>query len=239
MPSDRHSERPGLGGPVQLGRVSTVEAVVLALREHIFDGHLPMGHVLREVSLCAEFGVSRHSMRVALSTLGHEGLVHHEPNRGMFVRTLSPAEIQDCYRMRTLLELEAVKKVCGDRGALAPARTAVEDMLDVSPGRHWTEIRDADLAFHAAIVNALGSSHMSRAYQALLVELRLCFLIEGFEDKDRRRLAQVHLALLEALEAGHLARATRLFSDHLASSEDDALRALEQQPAQAGGTGSR
>ncbi|MFI0446587.1 GntR family transcriptional regulator [Actinomadura sp. 6N118] len=228
MFSDAARQRPSSGGQMSLGRVSTVEAVVLALREQIFDGHVPTGQVLREAVLCTQFGVSRHSMRVALSTLSHEGLVRHEPNRGVFVRTLSPEEIRDCYRMRSLLELEAVKTICGDKEALAPARSAVEEMLDTSRDREWTETRDSDLAFHAALVDALGSSHMSRAYQALLVELRLCFLIEDFKDKDRQRLAQEHLGMLEALESGNLAHATRLLSDHLTSSEDDALRALEQ-----------
>ncbi|MGI5129928.1 GntR family transcriptional regulator [Pseudonocardia sp. CA-107938] len=213
---------------MQLQRVSTVDAVVMALREQIFDGHLPRGQMLREGVLCTQFGVSRHSMRVALATLSHEGLLRHEPNRGVFVRTLSRAEIEDCFRMRRMLELEAAKKVCGDRAALAPARRAVEKMLDTTPRTPWTETRDADLAFHEALVDALGSAHMSRAFESLVVELRLCFLIEGFKDKDQKGLAEEHLGLLEALEGGNLAHSTRLLAAHLDKAENDAIVALAE-----------
>jgi DNA-binding GntR family transcriptional regulator len=229
--------RPGRSGAVQLHRVSTVDAVVLALREQIFDGLFRAGQVLREASLCEQFGVSRHSMRIALASLSHEGLLHHEPNRGVFVRTLSAEEISDCFRMRRLLELEATNTVCGDRAALEPARRAVEQMLDTASRElAWTATRDSDLAFHAALVDALRSPHMSGAYDSLQVELRLCFLIEGFKDKDQEHLAAEHRVMLETLESGNLAHATRLLSDHLMSSEMDAISALERTGADSTGS---
>lgn len=212
---------------VRLQRVSTVDAVVMALRQEIFDGNVPLGQVLREAALCEKFGVSRHSLRLALSILAHEGLLRHEPNRGAFVRTLTQQEISDCFRMRRLLELEAVKMICGDREALSAAQSAVDQMIDSAKRQlPWTATRDADLGFHAALVDALGSRHMSSAYGSLLVELRLCFLIEGFKDKDQEHLAREHLVMLETLKDGNLAHANRLFSDHLTSSEHDAINAL-------------
>lgn len=215
-----------------LQTVSTVEALVRELRNRIFDGRLAAGHVLREVALCSEFGVSRHSMRVALATLSHEGLVRHEQNRGVFVRGLTAAEISDCFRMRRLLELEAAQSICGDRAALAAARRVAEQMRVARGGASWTEMRDHDLAFHTALVDALGSGNMSRAYESMLGELRLCFLVEGFKNLDHERVAEEHMNMLEALESGNLAHATRLLNDHLNSSERDALVALAQSATQ-------
>ena len=215
------------GGPVPLQRVSTVDAVVIALRQEVFDGHLPLGQVLREGALCDRFGVSRHSLRMALSALAHEGVLRHEPNRGVFVRTLTEAEIADCFRMRRLLELQAVETICGDKPALMGARRAVEQMVQSTQQRSpWTAVREFDVAFHSALVDALGSRHMTNAYQSLLVELRLCFLVEGFKDKDQAHVAQDHLDLLEALDSGNLAHATRLLSEHMTTSEQDAIAAL-------------
>ncbi|WP_338889231.1 GntR family transcriptional regulator [Rhodococcus sovatensis] len=203
-----------------------MEALAIALRNQILDGRLSAGDVLRENALCAEFGVSRHSMRVALASLGHEGLVRHEANRGVFVRGLTADEIEDCFRMRRLLELDAAQAICGDHAALTPARAIAGQMTALSTGSVWTELRDLDLAFHTALVDALGSGHMSRAYRAMLSELQLCFLIEGFKDLDHERVAKEHMTMLEALESGNLAHSQRLLHEHLVLSERDAVTAL-------------
>src|SRR3712207_540105 len=68
-----------------LNRVSTVDALAGALRTQILNGELSPGAQLREVELASAFGVGRYSLRAAMQTLVHEGLLRHEPNRGVFV----------------------------------------------------------------------------------------------------------------------------------------------------------
>ena len=58
-----------------LARVSTVDALVDALRHRVLSGELAPGAAMREVELSEEYGVGRHSLRAALQALVHEGLL--------------------------------------------------------------------------------------------------------------------------------------------------------------------
>src|SRR4051794_8940927 len=90
---------------VALHRISTGDALVAALQEQVLDGTLPGGTALREADLRDTFGVSRHTVRTALQTLAHRGLVRLEPNRSASVPRLTPDDVRDLFRLRTVLEL--------------------------------------------------------------------------------------------------------------------------------------
>src|SRR3712207_7449801 len=107
----------------RLRRISTVEALVEAIRERILDGEWDPGAPLREPELCEFYGVSRHSVRSALISLGHAGLVRHEPNRGVNVRELTIDDIEDLFRLRRILEVEAVGKLAESRAVPADRKS--------------------------------------------------------------------------------------------------------------------
>ena len=208
--------------------VSSVEAAAVVLRDQILEGHLPAGLPLREAELCAQLGISRHTARVALSNLAHEGLVKLEPNRGAFVRALTEEDIRDCYRLRTVLELEAVRGLSGDVTRLVRAREAVGRMIGTPIDAPWSVSRDADLAFHRELVDALGSARISRTYGSLMTELRLCLLVEDFPSKDHKQNASHHLKILEVIESGDTKAAVDLMTDHLVGSCEETVAALER-----------
>jgi DNA-binding GntR family transcriptional regulator len=210
-----------------LQRVSSVEAVMQVVREQVFAGALAAGVPLREAALSEQLNVSRHTLRVALSNLAHEGVVRLEANRGAFVRELVPADVEDCYRLRELLELTAVEAVTGNTELLRPARHAMQEMVRLGSESSWSLSREADLEFHRQIVAALGSSRILHAYESLLTDLRLCFLVEGFNQKDQLTNAAEHAALLEAIEGPDTAYAVSLMRTHLQTSRLEALRALD------------
>lgn len=220
-------EETAFANPPALQRVSSVEAVMRFLREQVFDGHLSAGRPLREATLSDQLGVSRHTIRVALSNLSHEGVVRLEANRGAFVRELTSGDIEDCYRLRELLELTALEGVAGRPERLTQVRAAHEHMVRVGSDQSWSASRDADLEFHRSIVAALGSPRILRAYESLLTELRLCFLVEGFQEKDHLGNAAEHAELLEAIEGDDLGQALDLMRQHLRRSCRDSLDALD------------
>ncbi len=71
-----------MDGNAQLGRGHEAYARV---REAIRDGTLPPGVRLTETDLAARFGVSRTPIRQAIAKLEAEGLLTHEPRRGLSV----------------------------------------------------------------------------------------------------------------------------------------------------------
>ncbi len=213
---------------VALHRVSTGDALVAALQEQVLDGTLPGGTALREADLRDMFGVSRHTVRTALQTLAHRGLVRHEPNRSASVPRLTPDDVRDLFRLRMVLELTAARQVSGDRDALATACEAVDTLERLAPDTPWGEVRDTDIAFHAGLIDALGSPRISRAFGALAAELRLCFVQLRPELVDHDKVAGQHREILTALEDGDTETAVSLLQVHLDRSRDDIVAGYEE-----------
>lgn len=83
----------------------TVAAATLdGIRERILDRTYPEGEQLRQDVLAADLGVSRIPVREALRQLEAEGLVTFSPHRGAVVSSLSIADIEELFALRTRLE---------------------------------------------------------------------------------------------------------------------------------------
>lgn len=219
----------GLGAElprVTLRPVSTVEALVGALRDQILDGSLPAGTALREADVASRFGVSRHTVRTALHALGHEGIVRHAQNRGAYVPELTADDVADVFRLRTVLEIHAVIALSNRDGDLEHVRDALATLKATGATPSWGAVRDADLAFHQALVDALGSARTSRTYASLLAELRLCSLELRPEFEDHPVIVRQHDAIFAAITAADVPKATRLIEDHLTQAERDIVDAM-------------
>src|SRR5207244_3926273 len=140
------------GGPdsVQLATVSTVQAAAGALRELILDGKLDSGSRLRENEFAERLGIARHSFRAATQILIGEGLLRREPNRGVQVPVFSEADIEDIFKLRAALEVEAVRLVIVAGVVPGGARQAVSELSALSDGAPWREVVAPDLRFHRA-----------------------------------------------------------------------------------------
>src|SRR3954447_26126423 len=78
--------------------------IAVVIEEAIVSGELAPGSVLRQEQLSERFEVSRTPVREALRRLAALGLVSFEPNRGVRVRSVSPAELREAYLVRAELE---------------------------------------------------------------------------------------------------------------------------------------
>ena len=186
-----------------LQRVSTVDALVAELRREILDGERPGGTRLVERELCAHFRVARHTLRAALRALAGEGLVHLEPHRGAEVARLDAEQIRWLYELRAALELEAAHLALERHGgSLPPAvHAALAALRRACAGPHpaWSEVTDAHLALHAAIVAAAESPRIAAAHAALAGEMRL-FLLQLKPLFTAAGIAEDHTALIARLE---------------------------------------
>ena len=84
--------------------------VLTGLRRMILDGELAPGASIGQTAAAQRLGVSRIPLREALKTLEAEGLVVHARHRGYAVAQLSLDELRENYRIRELLEAEAVTR---------------------------------------------------------------------------------------------------------------------------------
>lgn len=94
-----------------------------SLRDAILSGRLGPGERLIEATLAKSLGISRPSLREAISQLGAEKLVTITPNRGATVAVVNWDEAAEIYDVRALLEGEA-----GYRFAKLATKADIEKM---------------------------------------------------------------------------------------------------------------
>lgn len=91
-------------------RLSAQQVALEELRDSIQMGELAPGEQIMQEAVAASYGVSRAPLREALKILEGEGIVQYSAHRGYQVAVLSAEEIQETYRVRDLLEDEAIRR---------------------------------------------------------------------------------------------------------------------------------
>jgi DNA-binding GntR family transcriptional regulator len=196
---------------------STASQVAAALREAIIDGSLPQGTYLREVSLSERFNVSRNTIREATQILVGERLVTRRMHRGAYVSRLAREDVHDLYRVRRIVELPAISEPAAvDREQL---RASVKAFAQAIDDDDRTGIVAADLQFHRAIVEGMGSDRLGALFESLEGELRLCMALVGGEYPKPAASLREHEQILAALDEGSAERARELLAAHLGGAE--------------------
>lgn len=221
----RLDEGPHVGDSI--GRVSTTEALANRLTADIVDGSLEAGAHLPEVELSLRFGVSRQSLRAAMAELVHRGLLRREPHRGFWVPILTQADVRDMFLMREVIESEAIRRVASAPDSLAAVDSAVDRLEALPDDVSWSRTVEADVEIHRAIVVAVGSRRMLRAYELLNDEFRLS-AVPARRYLPQRDTAREHRELLEVIRAGDPEAAVLRFRRHLELGLDDLLRDLPE-----------
>ncbi|WP_024934047.1 MULTISPECIES: GntR family transcriptional regulator [Actinomadura] len=199
----------------QLGRVSTVDALVSAIRQRVLSGEFPPGSKLQEVPLSESYGVGRYSLRGALRVLTDEGLLRYEQNRGVFVPSLARDDVADLYRLRAALEIEAARLAMSRGASFADAEGMVQQLESMDGREPWAEAIAVDLGFHCEVVRAAGSPRILRAFTAMSSELRLALAGSREHYKDPKRIGREHREILDALISGDSAAAEGALRYHL------------------------
>lgn len=110
------------------------ERVAELIRQKIVKGKFSPGQRLSEAVLSESLGISRNTLREVFRLLTKEGLLKHEHNRGVSVAIPSIASIIDIYRVRRIIECQALAQAYPFHPAKKHLRTAVDMALT---GRAW------------------------------------------------------------------------------------------------------
>jgi DNA-binding GntR family transcriptional regulator len=195
--------------------ISTTEAVIASLRARILDGKIEPGVRLPEVELAMEFGVARPTVRAAIQTLCHEGLLVRERNRSAHIPVLTRDDILDLFSVRIPLECLVVRAVLERGASLAPAREAMAVMEALPDDAGWHQVVAADGAFHHALVSAVGSPRLERVYGSLSGEIRLCVAQLRPSWASPSAIGHEHHEVLDVLESGNVRAAEARMTAHL------------------------
>ncbi|MFC7650215.1 GntR family transcriptional regulator [Streptosporangium lutulentum] len=215
----------------RLGRSSTAERVADVLRDRIAEGLFVPGQRLSEETIGVALGVSRNTLREAFRLLGHERLLEHRLNRGVFVRVLSVEDVADVYRVRRVIECAAVRR-SGSAGpqALALIGESVREANRAAAEGRWQDVGTANIRFHQMIAALNGSPRLDETMRQLLAELRLVFHVMKNPRAFHEPFVARNLHLLELMEAGRAAEAERELESYLDEAEELLVRAYIPEP---------
>ncbi|AGW40412.1 GntR family transcriptional regulator [Leifsonia xyli subsp. cynodontis DSM 46306] len=202
-----------------------------ALRWEITDGELLPGAALPEAVIAGRLGVSRNTLREAFRLLGQDGLLEHSPNRGAFVAVPTVGAILDIYRVRRLVEGEAVAGSLPGHPALVRMREAVAASFAARDEDDWRAVGTANMLFHEAIVGLADSPRLTGLHRRIAAELRLAFGLADDLEYLHSPFLRANLEILEALEAGEAARAAVLLDECLIRGERVLLSVFGSGPA--------
>ena len=198
---------------LQHTKESLAEGVFRTLRKAILEGDFEPGEWLRQENLADELEVSQATVRDALNQLVGEGLADRIPYKGVRVATLSPAELEDIYAMRAVLEGLAAKSAAKNitPEQLQEMRDILPDSIVSNDPESVPKAREANKRFHEIFIEASKRRFLIRTLRQILDWIDPLMLYSktvkteiGLETRlkwgERDRFQ--HTRLLEALEAG-------------------------------------
>lgn len=194
----------------------TQEEVLTQLRVEILTGRLQPGQQIVQDALAEKFGVSRVPLREALKILEGEGQVTHHLHRGYFVAELSITDLHEVYRLRALLEREAVTAAVAnitDRDLLAIAELATQVRKATATGEVLA-ITAANREFHFAIFELSEMPRLVRLLRQLWDSTDVYRSVYFAQAPNRERILLEHDEILNALSARNVARTVSWHDTH-------------------------
>ncbi|GGM77760.1 transcriptional regulator [Longimycelium tulufanense] len=195
-----------------VGRVSTVDAVIAELRTALTQGVWQVGdRIPAEVELARQLGVSRAPVREALRALVHVGVLEARQGDGTYVRTtadpmpmldqMGRASARDAFEVQLAYDVQAARFAAERRTDQDLAR--LREMLqrrDEAVGAQ--EFADEDARFHLGVVEASHNPLLIECYRYFGHRLRDALYRLRMDRQVPESGPDPHHALVAAIAAG-------------------------------------
>lgn len=192
------------------------EAVLDELRRRIITGEVAPGSQILQDALAEDLGVSRVPVREALRTLEGEGQVSYAPHRGYFVVELNLDELIEIYRLRDILEPEAVAKAfphvkSEDLDRMGESVQAMAAAISASDNVAMTQ---ANRRFHFTMFAPCGMPRLLRMLDQLWDSSDTYRAVYFLGDDKKDLMHREHEAIYEALRQRDLKLLLKLLALH-------------------------
>lgn len=207
-------------------RTSLIDLAVGRLRQQITSGAWPVGtRIPAEPELAELIGVGRNTIREAVQSLVHAGMLARRQGSGTYVisnselanamgREIAGAHQRDVLEVRRALEVEAARLAALRRTdeQVAELRALRDARSSAYGSRDLERMVSADLALHRTIAVAAHNPVLLALYEnlqdAISENIRFNFEHPAHDDDS-------HHELVEAIADGDPVRATREIEDYL------------------------
>jgi DNA-binding GntR family transcriptional regulator len=206
-------------------------AIADDMRDQLLSGTVAPGTRLGHDDLAQATGAPPALVREALAVLERDGLVVHSLHRGLEVTPITRSELRDIYAARRVYERAGLEALVSSRPVdVSWLQAAIERMGDAAVAGDHRALVEAEMAFHLALVAAAGSSRVTRAAQAALMELRLVLPVADRTADDLPALVADHQYLVAIFSSGEIGESAAALEDHLVRGELLASAGISDQP---------
>jgi len=170
----------------------------------------------------------------ALKRLEHQGLVHHETNRGYFAAPMSVQEVEEIYELRELIEVSLLPAVLYNlnNATLKQVRQILVDDKSVPQESYLNQRLLKDRQFHLAIAAISGRKTQLQMLQHLFDLLYLKYRGSLLFVAAETTVGSLHNDLLSALESRDLKKASKATKKHFRTIKRQALKSLNSMMAE-------
>ncbi|MCI2420882.1 GntR family transcriptional regulator [Saccharopolyspora sp. K220] len=212
---------------------TTVDAVAERLREQVLTEEIPPGVQVTESLVASRFGIARPTARAAIDRLVQEGLFRRSAHASARVPQLTATDINDLYFARGCIDREVARGLADRRTVPPQAHAALVDLLAATNQSPLLDIVAADINFHRALTDGLGSTRLTSLYNSLMGEVRLCMAqVQSKGLLTPRSIYDEHVIIASEIASGNSERAAEVVTTHLEHARVALLKNLENQDAQ-------
>jgi DNA-binding GntR family transcriptional regulator len=213
------------------------------VRKLLLGGEVHPGQRLSHRSLAKDLGLSRSPVREALLQLEAEGLIEHRPQSGVYLREVSPQELEELYDMRLLVEPYAAERAASlaSPAQIERLRAACDEVAEIAKRPNlarWLEAAEnrrrlstLDIEFHSTI---LAASH-NRVARRFFENAQVISLVVSWNHlktdtivlaKRVAPTAKHHRAIYEAIKKHDPVAARKLMRAHIGGMSKRVLQSI-------------
>jgi len=193
------------------------------IKRRILAGVFTPADRLRETEVASLLSMGRTPVREALKRIQDEGLITHQPGRGLVITTMDQQEVGKLYAMREVLESAAAGLAA--RHASDVEILHMQAILDEGDGGDPVA---QNLRFHQAIYAAAHNRYLLRSLQSLTDTTYLLGRSTLAEPARARVSNTEHQAIVDAIRARDPAAAEAAARHHIHQALLERLKMLRQ-----------
>lgn len=194
------------------------------IRNAILSGEVASGSELSLTDVASQLGLSRTPVREAFQTLASEGLITLRMNKGAIVKPINEAFITDHFRIRRLLEGEAVFRAVThnmDTTSLVELQNTAVRQKEQFDTKAYEEYNQT---FHVLIWKAANGPTLSALLESLWNGPSYS---KAINDADHRISSiREHGQIIRAIAKGDAQRGQEIMYRHIERSMENILKAL-------------
>ena len=167
----------------------------------------------------------------ALKMLHYQGIICHVPNRGYFMDSNTPDQVEDIFNLRLALETASINQILDriDNAGWEELEQALDNHMAALAKDSPKLVLMADMSFHTTLARIASGSAGERLMKNLFEMLYLKTRSAVLYISPKKQFGDQHREILTLLRKGETQAAAAAVSDHITRVRDAVLQGMAQE----------